>query len=119
MKYAINIYLLLVASFLLFLLFLPVQLIKAEEFYTAYSFEKFQPDNLAQSKTNNFDFELSEGQVKSRVEHSLINYLLGRTVDQYLDFGADDEVARKSTKRIKLRLKRHRLMLLYRVNLNL
>lgn len=116
MKYAINIYLLFTASFLLLL---PVQLINAEEFYTAYSFEKFQPDNLAQSKTNNFDFELSEGQVKSRVEHSLINYLLGRTVDQYLDFGADDEVARKSTKRIKLRLKRHRLMLLYRVNLNL
>ena len=116
MKYAINIYLLFTASLLFFL---PVQLIKAEEFYTTYSFEKYQPNNLAQSKTNNFDFELSEGQVKSRVEHSLINYLLGQTVDQYLDFGADDTAARKSTKRIKLRLKRHRLMLLYRVNLNL
>lgn len=116
MKYAINIYLLFTVSFLLWL---PAQLIKAEEFYATYSFEKYQPNNLAQSKTKSFDFELSEGQVRSRVEHSLINYLLGQTVDQYFDFGEYDEAARKSTKRLKLRLKRHRLMLLYRVNLNL
>ena len=116
MKLANNIYLLFTVSFLFLL---PVQLIKAEVFYSTYAFEKYQPNNLAQSKTHSFDYELSEGQVKSRVEHSLINYLLGKTVDQYLDFGVDDETAKKSTKRIKLRLKRHRLMLLYRVNLNL
>lgn len=116
MKYAINIYLFFTANLLFFL---PVQMVKAEDYFNNYSFEKYQTSNLAQSKTNDFDFDLSEGQAKSRVEHSLINYLLGQTVDQYLDFGVDDEAASKSTSRLKLRLKRHRLMLIYRVNLNL
>ena len=116
MKLAKHIYLLYTVSFLLFI---PVQLIKADEFYTAFKTIKYQSNNLTQSNVKAHEFELSEGQVRSRVEHTLINYLLGKTVDQYIDFGAEDETAKKSTKQLKLRVNKHRLMLVYRLNLNL
>lgn len=72
------------------------------------------PYNLTQRHEDARQFELTAGQARSRVQHTLVNYLLGRTVDQYLDFGADDNSSRKSSKRLKLRINHHRAILVYR-----
>lgn len=93
-------------SFALFaalvLLSAVTQQVKARESY-----------RLTQNHEDWRQFELTAGQARSRIEHTLVNYLLGKTVDQYLDFGADDTTSRKSTKRLKLRLNRHRAILVY------
>lgn len=109
MKHAINIYL----SFTVCVLFfLPAKMIKAEEFYAS---SRYQPYQVTQSHADEHEFELSSGQIRSRVEHKLINFILGQSVDQYLEFGADDDVAQKSSKQLKLRLNRHHLFLVYRL----
>lgn len=95
--------------FMLFIMLIPLQLIKAESFYMS---EK----NMAQREENLQQFELSSSQIKSRLEHQLVNYWLGRHVDQYLEFGDDDVVAKKSSKRLRLRINRHRLLLFYQHN---
>lgn len=71
------------------------------------------PYNLTQYHEDERKFELTAGQARSRVQHTLVNYLLGRTVDQYLDFGIDDNSGRKSSKRLRLRLNHHRAILVY------
>ncbi len=93
-------------TILIFLMLLPLQLIQAEPLFSPGK-------NLTQKEENWQQFELSSSQIRSRVEHRLINLLLGHTVDQYLDFAADDGVAKKSTKRLKLRLNEHHIVLLY------
>ena len=90
------------------------QVARADEFY---SYTQFQRQQITQSHVDVREFELSEGQVRSRVEHKLVNYLLGKTVDQYFDFGADDDVAIRSSKKLKLRVNRHRLFLVFRIQL--
>lgn len=71
------------------------------------------PYNLTQRHENVREFELTTGQARSKVEHTLVNYLLGQTIDQYFDFGVDDTTSRKSAKRFKLRLNHHRAILVY------
>lgn len=79
-----------------------------------YSYGWINPShNLTQHHEDWRQFELTAGQARSRVNHTLVNYLLGKTVDQYLDFGAEDNTGRKSSKRLKLRLNHHRAMLVY------
>jgi len=91
-------------------LLFPVQPIQASE-YGAGSI--YTSHNLPQHQEDWRQFELSAGQARSLVQHTLVNYLLGRTVDQYLDFGTDDNTGRKSSKRLKLRLNEHRIALIY------
>lgn len=90
----------------IYLLLLPLQLVQAESLFSPAK-------NMTQDEANQQQLELSRGQIRSRVKHRFINYVLGRTVDQYLDFGVDDEVAQKSSKQFKLRLNEHRLLLVY------
>lgn len=93
--------------FFMLLMLLPFQLIKAESFV-------MPEHNMAQREEHIQQFELSSRQIKSRLEHQLVNYWLGRNIDQYFEFGDYDDVAKKSSKRLKLRLNRHRLVLQYR-----
>ena len=76
----------------------------------------FTPYNLTQRHENMREFELTAGQARSKIEHTLVNYLLGKTIDQYLDFGEDDTTSRKSFKRLKLRLNHHRAIFVYQYN---
>ena len=69
--------------------------------------------NLTQKEETVQQFELSSGQIRRRVEHKLINFILGRTVDQYIDLGIDDEAAIKSSKKLRLRVSNHHLILVY------
>lgn len=94
-------------------LLLPAQLIQASE-YGAGSI--YTSHNLTQHHEDWRQFELSAGQARSRVRHTLVNYLLGQTVDQYLDFGADDNTDRRNSKRLKLRLNQHRAIFIYQYN---
>ncbi|MCK4865407.1 MAG: hypothetical protein KAT06_08230 [Gammaproteobacteria bacterium] len=81
MKFAIkNIYVLFI---IFFLIVLPVGGLHADEFY---SIAQSQLLNLTQNIEEGESFELSQGQIKSRIEHKLVNYLLGNTIDQYLNF---------------------------------
>lgn len=109
MKFAKHIDLYIVAMGVLFSL---GQFARADEFY---AYTQHQRQQVTQSHVDAHEFELSAGQIRSRVEHKLVNYLLGKTVDQYLDFGAEDDVALKSSKQLKLRVNRHRLVLVYRL----
>lgn len=76
----------------------------------------FTPYNLTQRHENMREFELTAGQARRKIEHTLVNYLLGKTIDQYLDFGEDDTTSRKSFKRLKLRLNHHRAIFVYQYN---
>lgn len=108
MKFAIkNIYILF-ATF--FLIFLPVQTVYAGKYYSELQSQLF---NVTQNIEEAQSFELSAGQIRSRVEHQLVNLLLGNTIDQYLDFGADDDIAKKSSQRLKIRIDEHQLFLIY------
>lgn len=98
---------------LIFMSFFWVAGTQASELYAV----NFQSHNLTQNEADWQLLELSEGQTRSKIRHKLVNYLLGRTVDQYLDLGADDAVAKKSNKRLKLRLRRDRIMLMYQYRL--
>ena len=51
--------------------------------------------------------------MRSNVENTLVNYLLGQTFDQYLDFGENDSSSRKNFKLLKLRLNHHRAIFTY------
>jgi|LGVE01.1.fsa_nt_gb hypothetical protein len=108
MKFAIkNIYVLFT---ILFLIVLPVGVLHAGKFYTDI---QSQPLNVTQNIEEGKSFELSQGQIKSRVEHKLLNYLLGNTIDKYLDFGPDDDIAKKSSQRLKIRVDKHKLFFIY------
>lgn len=72
--------------------------------------------NMVQNKANWQQLELSEGQTRSKVEHALVNYLLGHTIDQYLELGSNDESSKKSPKNLKLRLNEHHIVLVYQFN---
>ena len=109
MNFARNIYLLFMW---ICLVFISIQFSKADALYPA---SNDQPYRLAQSDENDQKFQLTEGQIRSRIEHKLLNYFLGRTVDQYIDFGVDDDVAKKSTKHLKLRVSEHHLFLVYQL----
>ena len=76
----------------------------------------FTPYNLMQRHEYMRDFELTARQARRKVEHTLVNYLLGQTVDQYLDFDEDDASSRKSIKRLKLHLNHHRATFVYQYN---
>ncbi len=102
-----NIYVL-ITTFSLTLL--PAQVAHAGKFYPDVQSQAF---NVTQNIEEGQSFELSEGQIRSRVEHKLVNYLLGNTIDQYLDFGADDDIAKKSSQRLKIRIDEHQLFLIY------
>ena len=94
-------------------LLLPLQ----QAYAAGYGYDAVQnPNNLAQHHEDWRQFELTAGQARSRVRHTLVNYLLGRTVDQYLDFGVDDTTSRKSSKRLKLHLNHRRAILVYQHN---
>lgn len=90
---------------------LPLSIEQVQAGYDTASTHKYQ--DLTQRHEDMQQFELSARQARSKVEHTLVNYLLGQTIDQYLDFGVDDVTSRKSFKRLKLRLNRHRAILLY------
>lgn len=105
-----------IAFLVISLIFLPLLWgagIQASEF----SDSTFQPYNMTQNEADWRRLELSEGQTRSKIKHKLVNYLLGRTVDQYLDLGADDVAAKKSNARLKLSLRRHRIVLMYQYRL--
>lgn len=75
-------------------------------------------DSRLNSVMDSHDFrqlDLSESASRSGVRHALVNYLLGKGTDQYLDL--DDGPHAHSDKRFKLRLKRyqehHALIFLY------
>ena len=108
MKFAIrNLY----ALFAIFsLAIIPVQMTLAGKYYTR---AQNQPFNLTQNIEEGQSFELSQGQIKSRIEHKLVNFLLGNAVDQYLDFGPDDDIAQKSSQRLKIRVDEHQLFFIY------
>ena len=74
------------------------------------------PQSLTQNHEDIRQFELSASQARSKVEHTLVNFLLGQTVDQYLDFGDDDVASRKNFRRLKLRLNNHRAIFIYQYN---
>lgn len=108
MKFAIkNIYILLI---LWSLFIFPVQAMHEGTFYPD---AENQPFNVTQNREEGHLFELSKGQIRSRVEHQLVNLLLGKTIDQYLDFGAEDDVAKKSSQRFKIRVGEHKLFIIY------
>jgi len=94
-------------------LFFPVQPIQASEYGAGAIYTS---QNLTQHHEDWRQFELSAGQARSRVRHTLVNYLLGQTVDQYLDFGTDDNTGRKSSKRLKLRVNQHYAIFVYQYN---
>jgi len=108
MKFAIkNIYVLFTTFFLIVL---PVEKLYAGKFYSA---DQSQSVNVTQNIEEGKSFELSQGQVRSSVEHKLVNYLLGNTIDKYLDFGPEDDTAIKSSQRLKIRINKHRLLFIY------
>lgn len=108
MKFAIkNIYVLFTTFFLIGF---PVEVLHAGKFYTNI---QSQPLNVTQNIEEGKSFELSQGQIKSRVEHQLVNYLLGNRIDKYLDFGPEDDVAKNSRQRLKIRVNKHRLLFIY------
>ncbi len=93
--------------FFMLLMLVPLQLIKAGGFVTP-------ENNMTQREEHMQQFELSKKQIRSRLEHQLVNYWLGRNIDQYLEFGDQDDIVKESSKRLKLRLNRHRLILQYK-----
>lgn len=108
MKFAIkNIYVLFTTFFLILL---PVELVHAGKFYSDVQNQSL---NVTQNIEEGKSFELSQGQIKSRVEHQLVNYLLGNTIDKYLDFGPEDDTAKKSRQRLKIRVGKHKLLFIY------
>ena len=112
MKYANNKLQVLLMS--MSLVFLPVNMTQAETAYPASALDPdFHQHNMVQNEANWQRLDMSEGQTRSKLRHTVVNYLLGRATDQYLDLGDNDEVAKKSSKRLKLRLRRHRMVLMY------
>ncbi len=93
------------------LILLSAQVAHAGKFYPGV---QNQPFNVTQNIEEGQSFELSQGQIKSRVEHKLLNYLLGNTIDKYLDFGPEDDTAKKSSQRLKIRIDKHKLFFIYR-----
>ncbi len=108
MKFAIkNIYVLFITFFLIAL---PAEVLHAGKFYSDI---QSQPLNVTQNIEEGKSFELSQGQIKSRVEHQLLNYLLGNKIDKYLDFGPEDDTAKNSSQRLKIRVNKHKLLFIY------
>ncbi|GMR16159.1 MAG: hypothetical protein BMS9Abin31_0470 [Gammaproteobacteria bacterium] len=93
--------------FFMLLMLMPLQLIKAESFVAP-------ENNIAQREESSQQFQLTSRQIRSRLEHQLVNSWLGHNIDQYLEFGDDNAVATKSSKRLRLRVNRHRLVLQYK-----
>ena len=93
-------------------LILPLQITAAGFEYNGY---ETIANNMVQNKADWQQLELSEGQTRSKVEHALVNYLLGHTIDQYLELGSNDERSKKSSKKLKLRLNEHHAVLVYQV----
>lgn len=107
MKFSENKRFILIAAIAFLLLSVEqVQASQSVEFHYDYQ-------NMSQRHEDVRQFELSAGQARSKVEHTLVNFLLGQTVDQYLEFGEEDITSRKNFKRLKLRLNNHRAIFVY------
>ena len=93
-------------------LLFPVQQVQADLYGGDHLYHS---NNMTQRYEKVEQFALSASQSRSRIEHTLANFLLGRTIYQYLEFGGDDSPNRKNNKRLKLRLNHDHAIFVYQI----